>query len=263
MWGRLWRPFWGKTVKAVENPNLPVKAKIIILGKKYCQLLEAPLINLGIDPLFVPDNPHVDPRLSGHADLSVLHTGGNRLWLAPHFKETLFAEQLYHLGFQVNFPSAKQSSVYPEDAQLNICICGKHAICNRKNVPKEIIDVIRDHDLRLIDCRQGYSKCSVCVVDREAIITADRGVELAARKAGLEVLLIEPSCIALNGFPYGFIGGASFKISEGKLAFTGTLDMHKSKNDILNFLKSRQIEPIFLTDRPIFDIGSGIPIMEK
>lgn len=250
-------------MKSVENPNLPVKAKTIILGKKYCRLLEKPLKNLGIDPLFLPDNPHVAPRLSGHADLSVLHAGGDRLWLAPHLKESLLAKQLYHLGCKLDFAPIKQSAVYPGDAQLNVCICGKHAIYNSKIVPKGVVEVLKNNGFQLIDCRQGYSKCSVCVVDREAIITADRGIELAARKAGLEVLRIEPGYIALDGFPCGFIGGATFKISSGKLTFTGVLDEHKSKFEILNFLKSRQVEPVFLTERPIFDIGSGIPIIER
>lgn len=263
MWGRPWRPSWGKTVKAVKNPNLPVKAKTIILGKKYCRLLEKPLKNIGIDPLFVPDNPHVDPRLSGHADLSVLHTGGDRLWLAPHLKESFFASQLYNLGCNLDFAQVKQSAVYPGDAQLNVCICGKYAICNRKILPKDIVEVLTDSGFQFIDCRQGYSKCSVCVVDEGAIITADRGIALAARKSGLEVLSIDAYNIVLDGFPHGFIGGAGFKISDSKLAFTGTLDKHKSQNEIISFLKNRQVEPVFLTERPIFDIGYGIPIIES
>ena len=115
----------------------------------------------------------------------------------------------------------------------------------------------------IVDCRQGYAKCSVCVVDEGAIITADRGVETAARKAGLDVLLIEPGYIFLDGFTFGFIGGSSFKISRSKLAFTGTLDAHPNKEDIIHFLKVHEVEPVYLTERLIFDIGSGIPITEK
>ena len=250
-------------MKAVENPNLPVKAKTIILGKKYCQFLEKPLKNIGIAPLFVPDNPCVDPRLSGHADLSVLHAGGDQLWLAPYLKESLFEKQLYDLGFNLDFAPIKQSAVYPRDAQLNACICGKHAICNRNIVPKDIVEALTNNGFQFIDCRQGYGKCSVCVVDGGAIITADRGIEIAARKAGLEVLLIDPGNIVLDGFSHGFIGGAGFKISDSKLAFTGTIDHYKSKNEIFDFLISRHVEPVFLTERPIFDIGSGIPIIES
>ena len=250
-------------MKAVEKPNLPKMADTILIGEKYFELLQKPLEKLGIKALSVPDNGFVDPRLSGHADLSVLHGGGEMLWLAPHLRGSDFADQLRAMGFALDYPDISQSAAYPGDAQLNICICGKYAICNQSIVPTEIINHLIANGFEIIDCRQGYAKCSVCVVDEGAIITADRGIEAAARKAGLDVLLIEPGYIALDGFNCGFIGGSSFKISHNKLAFTGTLNAHPSKNDILHFLKAHEVEAVYLTERPIIDIGSGIPITEK
>ena len=250
-------------MKAVEKPNLPEMADTILIGGKYSQLLAKPLEKLGIKALSVPENAFVDPRLSGHGDLSVLHVGGNRLWLAPYLRGSHFADRLSAMGFDLDYPDILQSAAYPGDAQLNVCICGKYAICNKSIVPKEIVDHLTDNGFETIDCRQGYAKCSVCVVDRGAIITADRGVEAVAKEAGLEVLLIDPGFVALDGFKYGFIGGSSFKISRSKLAFTGTLDEHPNKNNILSFLRAREIEAVYLTERPIFDIGSGIPITEK
>jgi hypothetical protein len=78
----------------------------------------------------------------------------------------------------------------------------------------------------------------------------------------MHVLRIAPGAVVLDGFPYGFIGGASFKISEKNLAFTGRLDGHPDCERILSFLREREIEPLFLTQEPIFDIGSAIPILE-
>ena len=250
-------------MKAVEKPNLPEMAECILIGEKYSELLRKPLENLGINPLFVPDNNYIDTRLSGHADLSVLHVGGNRLWLAPYLRGSQFSEQLIAMGFLLDYPNIQQSAVYPGDAQLNVCICGRYAICNPAVVPKTIVEFLTSTGFNVAACRQGYAKCSVCVVDEGSIITADRGIEAVAREAGLDVLLIEPGFIALDGFQYGFIGGAAFKISRSKLVFTGTLDNYKSKNVILSFLERRQVEPIYLTNRPVFDIGSGLPISEK
>ena len=250
-------------MKAVEKPNLPKMADTILIGKKYFELLEKPLEKLGINALSVPDNAFVDPRLSSHGDLSVLHTGGKRLWLAPHLQASDFAAQLRDMGFALDYPDISQSAAYPGDAQLNVCICGKYAICNKSIVPAEIVNHLTFCGFEVVDCRQGYAKCSACVVDEGVIITADRGIEAAARKAGLDVLLIEPGYISLDGFTCGFIGGSSFKISRSKLAFTGTLGAHPNKNDILHFLKAHEVEAVYLTERPIFDIGSGIPITEK
>lgn len=263
MWEKLWQLSWGKNVKTVKNPNLPEMAEAVIIGEKYSSLLTNPLKNQGIEPIFVPNNALVDPRLSGHADLSVLHRGGDRLWLAPHLRGSGFADRLSAMGFVLDYPDMQQSDAYPADAQLNLCFCGQFVICNPNVIPSEIVDYLTISEYKIVNCRQGYARCSICVVDEGAIITADRGIGDAAKRAGMDILLIEPGYIALEGFSSGFIGGAAFKISQSKLAFTGKLDGHKNKNEVFDFLKCHGIEPIFLTEMPVFDIGSGIPILEK
>ena len=238
-------------------------AETVLIGENYLELLEKPLQKLGINAVPVPGNGFVDPRLSGHGDLSVLHTGGNCLWLAPHLQGSRFADRLNSMGFALDYPDILQSAAYPGDAQLNVCICGKYAICNKFIVPMGIVNYLTFRGFEVVDCRQGYAKCSACVVDEGAIITADRGIETAARKAGLDVLLIEPGYISLDGFTFGFIGGSSFKISRSKLAFTGTLDVHPNRDEILQFLEKHEIEAVYLTEKPAFDIGSGIPLIEQ
>ena len=111
--------------------------------------------------------------------------------------------------------------------------------------------------------KQGYAKCSALIVDERSIISQDRGLTRAAAAAGLDVLQISPGHVALDGFEYGFLGGAGFKISRDKLCFTGVLDIHPDKGRILDFLSARGIRPLYLTDRPVFDIGSAIPLTEK
>ena len=133
---------------------------------------------------------------------------------------------------------------------------------------EEIVDNIADFltihaGLEPVKCRQGYSKCAVCVVDSGAIITADRGIAAASKEAGLDVLLISPEGVSLGGFDCGFIGGAAFKISREALAFTGRLDKHPDREAILSFLDRYKVEPLYLTESPIFDIGSGLAITEK
>lgn len=248
---------------AVKQPNLPVSAKEIIIGEKYADILGHPLIKRGIVPVFVPDNPQVDKRLSGHADLSVLHIGGENICLASYLKGSSFSRSLEEAGFQLFYPSIVQSAVYPGDAQLNMCICGDRLIYNPRTGDNNIVDYLTiSLGLKPVVCRQGYTKCSVCVVDREAIITSDRGIAVALRKSGLDVLLISAEGVELDGFGCGFIGGAAFKLCTDVLAFTGRLDEHPDRAAILSFLDSHKVKPLYLTDRPIFDIGSGLPITE-
>lgn len=245
-------------------PNLPEEAGRVIIGEKYSEILDIPVKNLGISPLYVPNNPYVDERLSGHADLSVLHAGGEGIWLAPYLKDSCFSAALEGLGFRLFYPDIEQKETYPGDAGMNLCVCGDKLIYNPRTVASSIADYLTMSCLlEPVLCRQGYTKCSVCVVDRGAIITGDRGIAEASKRAGLEVLLISPKGVGLEGFDCGFIGGAAFKISRELLAFTGRLDEHPDRGAILAFLDRHGVRPLYLTDRPAFDIGSGLAITEK
>ena len=229
----------------------------ILLGGAYRDLLEAPLRALGLAPVWLPDHPAVDPRLRGHADLAMT-LAGERAWLAPHLRETEIPHILQNSGVSVAYSAVSLSNCYPKDAALNLCIMEQHLIFAPDVHAKEIVETLTIQEGRIpIPVRQGYANCVCCVVDRESLITADRGVSRACEAAGLQVLTISPGHVELSGFAYGFLGGASFFLAPGRLAFTGTLDKHPERKQILDFLERRRVEPIFLTQQPVFDIGGA------
>ena len=239
--------------RIIKTPHLPQgKVGLAAFGAKYRKILEKPLQNLGIKPLWLPDNEAVDPRLAGHADLMLLHLGGARVVTScgGEIPQTLTA-----LGFDV-IRAAEQGRSYPADARLCACIVGARCIHNFKISDPAISGFER------VDVRQGYAKCCACVVNEGAMITSDTGIAKAAARHGVDVLRIRPGYIELAGFDTGFIGGTAFRISERALAFTGRLDAHPDRADIEAFLRSRGIEPVYLTDRPAFDIGSAVPLTE-
>ena len=247
----------------VRVPNLPNTCSAVVYGEKYAEILGKSLESLHIKSILLPDNPDIDPRLSGHADLSILHAGGEKLFLAPYLKGSVFAERMRMQGAELRFPVQRQRCDYPEDAQLNICILGNHVICNPKTADDNIVEKLTSCSAKSISVRQGYSRCAVCIIDADSIITADRGIAIAAESNGMHVLLIRPGYIHLDGYPYGFIGGASCKLASDKLAFTGTLDAHPDRDAILDFLSERGIAPVYLSQEPVFDIGSMIPLFEN
>lgn len=233
----------------------------VLIGEKYAGLFDSALQNLGVTPLYVPDNPSVDRRLSGHADLSVFYGGGERVFLAPHLRETAFHHRLLQLGFEPVFPKIIQGAEYPQDVQLNACVAGKWLIYSSKSTANEIVDYLTIN-LRMqpVPVRQGYAGCAVCPVDERSLITADRGIARAAARKGMDVLLIAPGYVELPGFSTGLIGGAAFRLPGGHVAFTGVLDGHPDRENILTFLRRQGLKAVFLTDRPLFDIGSAIPL---
>lgn len=247
----------------VIKPNLPKSVQALIIGEKYANFLEKALKNAGIEPFFVPNNTSVDPRLSGHADLSVFHLEGERYLLAAELKGSLFEEKLRKMGAELSFLKHSLCKTYPGDAALNACAVGNALFYCKNSVSDQIVNYFTNKDAKLQPIKQGYTRCSICVVDERSIITADRGIAKAAANAGFDVLLISQDYVNLTGFEYGFIGGAAFKLSRNQLAFTGVLDAHPDKDRILDFIHEKGVQPVFLTDLPIFDIGGAIPIIEN
>jgi len=117
--------------------------------------------------------------------------------------------------------------------------------------------------VEFVKVRQGYTKCSVCVVDENSAITSDRNIYNALISNGIDTLLISEGYIDLDGYDYGFIGGSCGKISKNEIAFTGRFNKHPDCDRILEFLNARKIDAKFLTDKDIFDIGSILPITEE
>ena len=241
-------------MKYIGTPHLPQgKVGLLAIGGRYCEKLAEPLRALGIETIWLPDNPNVDARLAGHADLSVLHLGDKKLIAAGQMNVNILTNREFTATKAVN----KQSADYPGDISLNACIVGKHLFHKLKHTDPAVTG-----QFELVNVNQGYTKCSVCILSDHAIITSDAGIAKSASLCGIEALLIKEGSIELAGFDHGFIGGAAFKISKTKLAFTGTLDKHPDKAAILEFMQSHGIEPVFLTNEPLFDIGSAIPLIE-
>ena len=242
----------------IKTPHLP-KGKVtrILIGERYRSRLEAPLKCRGIEVLWIPDNPDVDPRLGGHADLSVIHMGDNLL-VAERYT---FVNLLTIEGLEIKLAAAAQGAEYPADSGLNGCILDDALIHNPLYTDRAVLENLSGR--KIITVNQGYAKCAVCVINERAIIASDAGICRAAAKFGIDALLISPGHIVLDGFDCGFIGGSTFKLSRHELAFTGRLHGHPDETAILNYLSEKAVSPVFLSERPIFDIGSAIPLFES
>ena len=251
-------------IRNIKTPHLPQgEVRHIIIGEKYRDLLENALYENNLEPIWMPDNPCVDPRLSGHADLSVNKFSENDVVLSEYLRNSELFRRLKGLNYTIFFTKNADSPEYPYDAGLNVCQIADNLIYNSKSICEELNNQFRDIPFNRIDCKQGYTKCSVCIVNENAIITADRVIAEKAETAGMDVLLTDNSIVELNGFGCGFIGGATFKISEFQIAFTGTIDCMLEKNAIENFLNQRGIEVVYLTQNKLFDIGGAILITES
>lgn len=226
---------------------------IALIGERYREKLGKPLENQGFSVAFMKDNPNVDPRLAGHVDLSVFLYGKTAVLAGSVMKQQEIVNILTNSAFSVKQAQSTQSADYPNDANLCARVIGEKVIHNQRHSDQ----AIRELGCAYIDVRQAYSACSVCTVSCCAIITSDRGIATAAGINGIDVLLIAPGAIRLEGFNYGFIGGSSF-VDGDTVYFSGKLDAHPDFDRITAFIEKYGKACVFLTDEPAFDFGGAV-----
>ena len=242
----------------IETPNLPsTRVTTLIAGKRYKALLSDRLAALGISALWMPDVEKLPPPVRGHTDLSVLHVGGNRFLAAGELPGS-FTASLAALGARVGQCTLPLGNTYPDDCRLNAAVFAEHVILN-----PGISAFVPPSNMTPVKVKQGYARCSVCIVDGRSFITSDAGICRAAARAGMDVLLISEGNISLEGYNTGFIGGCAFKLSQDRIAFTGALRHHPDGERIFEFLTQKRVEPIFLSDGPLLDIGGAVLVLEE
>ena len=148
------------------------------------------------------------------------------------------------------------SAEYPGDVPFNAACTGKYLICNTDYVSKKIYAAAIMMGMRIVHVAQGYTKCSVVIVDEDSIITYDRGIAAACREYGMNVLLVEAGHCRLEGYNTGFIGGCSGRVGD-EVVFAGDLSEHPDYEEMLHFIESRGLKCRFF-DGPLTDIGSII-----
>ncbi len=244
--------------KHIENPNLPTGEVSVVAISVDAEKAIKKLHELNVETIIIPRNPVLPKPVQSHADLQLLHLKQNRI-LIPN--EHLCTGELKE-KFNISVSGSVLGNSYPDDVPLNCKIIGNKMICNVKSIAKEILEFAESEQISVINVNQGYSGCSVCVIDKNTIITDDKGIFTAAQNFLNDTLLIEKDSIRLKGYNYGFIGGCCGKIGKNKLAVNGRIESHTNYKDIIDLCSRKQIEIVELSDEALTDIGGILPLCE-
>ena len=174
-------------------------------------------------------NSFVLPYEKYHADMQMTVVG-DKIIVPPMFFE-YYKARLPHKNIVCGI--LNPDGHYPVNIAYNTAVTEKFAICNEKYTDRVILQSVIDAGLEIIDVKQGYAKCSVCVAGN-GIITADKGIYKKI-SGKMDALLISPGFVNLPGCEYGFLGGASG--FDGYLYFMGDIKAHPDFYRIDMFLK--------------------------
>lgn len=202
--------------------------------------------------ILIPKDERFDSRISSHPDL-VISIIDDTLFIDEYASINIF-KQLDDLGVPYIIGSSRLSAVYPEDIAYNAVITKDFLIHNLNYTNTLLLKHCEYMNKTLIHTKQGYTKCSTVVAGNDALITSDRGIYDLA-KDFMNVLLIQPGHVSLEGYDYGFLGGTSGVIDD-TVIFHGDLRKHPDFFNISSFLEVAQKKMLYFDEFPLTDIGS-------
>ena len=239
----------------INSPNLPQNSVSAVITAPDDSLNEA-LSGRQIKVLETTQNSFLASPVALHADMLVHHLGNNNFIVDKGQKNIISFLENFRANVQL---TEEIKSPYPSDCLLNCADIGDYIICNSNATDATILA----KNKTLINVKQGYAKCSICVVGKNKIITDDISVFNAVSKySDITALLVEKGSVAIKKYGYGFIGGCSGLISKDLLFFNGDLSRHSDYKIIRNFLYENGISYLDIKNKQLTDVGGILPIME-
>lgn len=242
----------------ILNPNLPQKnVCTVITDYRTPKKVINKLAELQINVLPTTSVDTLYNAVRGHADLQIHHIYNNTFVCAAecyNYYKTILPDCELIQG------TSFLASNYPQDIAYNVARIDKIAFHNLKYTDYKIAEYYEKLNIKLVNVKQGYAKCNVCIAGKNAIITSDKSIAKAADNYNIDVLFISQGYIDLIDFPYGFIGGASGLIAPDKLAFTGNIKLHHDYDKIAEFCEVYNVALMSLSDDKLVDVGSLLPI---
>ena len=244
----------------ITKPNIPDRK----ISRLFCACdidkeITENLESLNITPVKLSGLDIFDTPVRNHPDMLCFHVGDNK-WIFYKSVYDKNKREIDELSLDIILADNPKSGKYPDNIALNAAYLDKYILCAEKHTDKLIFEHCEE-EKTVLNIKQGYAKCSVCIVDEKSVITSDMSIYKTCIQNGIDVLLIRCGYIDLCGYDYGFIGGCSGLIDKNMLAFTGDITKHPDYDGIKEFCDSKNVEIISLSKKKLYDYGSLIPII--
>lgn len=227
--------------------------KKVLLDYRVSETEKDALHKYGYESFIVPKSNCLYYAVCGHPDM-LLHILDKNNIIVHREMDISFISLLEAVGYNVIKSQNCLQSKYPYDILLNGLSIGCFYLHNLKYTDPTLLYFLKDK--KLLDIKQGYSKCSTAIVSETAAMTSDIKIHEILCSCGIDVLLLPPKHIELPGLDYGFIGGSCGLLDEGTIAFFGNLNKYKYGKEVMSFLIKHDVKPLFLRDSPLIDRGT-------
>ena len=231
--------------------------KYLVIDERMRECEKQKLRELGYELIEIKKSEKVYTEISAHVDIFTCKIG-EKLIVEP----SQYINIKSQISDKINILQGQESiSIkYPDDIKYNICIIGKKAIHNFEYTESTIKQELIKQGYELINTTQGYTNCSIAVIDENSAIVTDKGLYKILQKHNIDVLYLEyePDIKLLDKNRYsnknGFIGGAISRINNKIIVF-GDLEKIDKDEQIRKFINKRKMELIDFKELDVIDYG--------
>ena len=232
--------------------------KYLMIDERMRSIEKEKLKELGYELIEIKESEEVYTEISSHVDIFACKTG-EKVVVDP--TQYIYMPELPNIEQGIDNVEAE----YPFDIKYNVCTIGKYAIHNFKYTDKKVQQELIKSGYELIQTTQGYTNCSIAVIDDNSAIVTDKGLCKILESLNINVLFLdyEPNIKLLNKYGYssknGFIGGAISRIGDNVIVF-GDLNKIDNNNVIRNFITDRNLKIIDFENLEVIDYGGTVEV---
>lgn len=236
----------------------------ILIDKRMRNVEKNMLKYLGYKLVPIETSNNVYAEISSHVDIFTTKIGDTLIVEKSKYDDLVF--MLKDTEYNVISGKENVEMKYPNDIKYNVCIIGNYAVHNFKYTDKVVLKELKENGYELINVEQGYTNCSVAVIDESSVITTDRKIAEKLIANNISVLLLDYTPDIKLKDEYGnysnmngFIGGAIGRVDNNIIVF-GDLNKIDRENKIRDFIKIRNLKLIDFKNLDVIDYGGIVEV---
>ena len=236
--------------------------KYLIIDSRMREIEKNKLKELGYELIEIEPSYDIYTEISAHVDIFACKIG-KKLIVEPS-KYDLIKEKIKS-NYEVIQGNDNIDSEYPDDIKYNVCTIGKKAIHHFQYTDAQIKKELINQEYEMVNTTQGYTNCSIAVIDGNSAIVTDKGLYKILEKHNIDALYLEyePDIKLLvnNGYSNkkGFIGGAIARIDKNVIIF-GDLSKIDANGEIRKFITNKNLNIIEFKELDVIDYGGIIEL---
>ena len=205
--------------------------KAVIIDERMRLIEKQKLKELGYNLIEIKQSEKVYAEISAHVDIFTCKIG-DKLIIEPSQYNYIKSQAIDRKN--VIQGNEEIETRYPLDIKYNVCIIGNKAIHNFAYTDTKIKEQLEKQKFEILNTTQGYTNCSIAVIDDNSAIVTDKGLYKILQKHNIDVLYLEYEpdikLLKVNGYSEkkGFIGGVISRI-DNQIIVSGDLGKSQRK----------------------------------